>query len=85
MATLPKTAAPKREGDHILLTMPNYWGKGAQLADARAQLKSAGGRPKNYWRIHSVHPDTYVNEFGQIVQPSDHLAMVIEESNPQPR
>lgn len=83
MANLPKTVTPKREGDFILITMPHYWGRGKDYTEAKAKLKAAGGRPGKYWRIHSVHPETYLNEMGQIVYPTGHEAMMIEESNPE--
>lgn len=71
-----------RPGDHILVTMPHYWGRGTTFREASANLTLSGGSPGIYWRIHSVHPDTLVDQLGFIEYPSDHLPVLIAESNP---
>lgn len=79
---LPATAKPQRHGDHILLTVPHYWGKGPTLAAAKKKLSDAGGDVKRHWRIHSVHPDTYLSELGYIICPKGHPPVTLAESNP---
>lgn len=73
---------PTREGDVLLLTVPNYWGKGDTLEEAKANLKKAGGKIGKYWRLRSVAPDTYVSEIGNLVYPVDHTPILLVESNP---
>lgn len=82
MAVIPNTlkAAPGRV---ILITMPHYWGKGATVAQAKKALRDAGGVPGKYWRVHSVHPDTYVDDImGGINHPTGEPPVMLAESNP---
>ncbi len=82
MANIPTTLKPAPDRV-ILITMPNYWGKGATVAAAKAALREAGGVPGEYWRVHSVHPDTYVDGcMGGISHPTDEPPVMLAESNP---
>lgn len=79
---IPATLKP-REGEHILITIPHYWGKGETLASARANLREAGAIVGKYWRVHSVHPDTYVEGVhGYINHPTGHPPHMLAECNP---
>lgn len=78
-----KGAVPKREGDVILLTIPNYWGRGKTFAEAKQKLREAGGRLKDTaWRVYSVHADTEVLNDGSISHPTGHEPVFIDECDP---
>lgn len=79
---MPRKLAPTREGDYILITIPNHWARGETLAQAKANLKSNGGRLGDVWRVHSVHPSTYVDVMGYINAPGDHEPVMLAENNP---
>lgn len=82
MASPSNNLKVAREGDHFLLTIPNYWARGATMAEAKAKLKAAGGRLGKYWRVNSVEPETYVNELGQIAYKTGHAPIMLAEQNP---
>ena len=71
-----------RPGDEFLLTVPNYWGKGASIVQARQQVKSAGGKLNGQWRLYSVAPDTFVNGSGQLNYPIGHAPITLAETCP---
>lgn len=79
---LPAKLEVSRPGDHFLITVPHYWGKGATLAAAAANLRAAGGELKRHWRVYSVNPETTLDEFGGINYRSGHPPVVLAESNP---
>ncbi len=83
---LPKTTYElRREGDVFMVTVPNYWGKGATMAEAKAKLRQISGRAMNEhraWRVYSVHPDTYLQEMGYINHPIDFPPITIDEFDP---
>lgn len=70
------------EGQHILITVPNYWARGETLAEARKNLRANGGSVDGPWRVHSVHPETYVNDYGQINHPTGTPPVMLAEHNP---
>jgi hypothetical protein len=77
--------AVSRKGDVFLLTAPNYWGKGATLAEAKRKLREVSGRPMiehKAWRVYSAHPSTYLQEMGYINHPTDHPPIMLAEYNP---
>lgn len=79
-----KPTTPTREGDLILITIPNYWGKGKTFAEAKQRLVEAGGRVKGTpWRVHSVHPSTTLNGVGGIIHPTGHAPEVLDECDPE--
>lgn len=78
---IPKILKPA-EGQYILVTMPNYWGRGEDLKKALKQLNSAGGYPESFWRVYSVEPTTFVNAMGQLEFPIGHNPVMLAESNP---
>lgn len=84
---IPNTLQPA-PGRVILITVPNHWGKGATVAEAKRELRKQGGANVDrllngkYWRVHSVHPDTYVDGMGYINAPSDEEPVMLQESNP---
>lgn len=78
----PSRCVPSRPGDAILVTVPYYWGRGATLKEAIKKLEAAGGRIKTHWRVHSVHPDTQLNELGYFVHPAGHAPVMLQERNP---
>jgi hypothetical protein len=68
----------------FLITVPNHWGKGATVQEAKRQVKNAGGKISGPWRLYAVHKDSYVNEFGQIAFPTAHgEPQMLEEYDPQ--
>ena len=83
---IPDTLVPARPGDWLMIIIPNYWGKGATIAEAKKALEAQYGKitgrdkPKQ-WRVRSVHPDSYVSDMGGITYPShDHPPLVIASS-----
>jgi hypothetical protein len=80
--TIPNDLQPKREGDKLLITTPHYWGKGATIAEAKAELSKAGGTVRGPWRVNSVHPDAYVCEDGMIHSKKGHAPIKVAEHNP---
>lgn len=81
---MPKVATPVRQGDHILVSVPHYWGRGKDLAKAKQKMVAAGGSLNStYWRIYSVHETTTIDEMGYINHPTDHAPVMIAESNPK--
>lgn len=81
--TFPKSATP-RKGDHILVTVPNHWGRGATLAEAKRNCSKASGRPiGNRWRVYSCHPETFLDEMGYIRTPKGaEPLLLISENDP---
>lgn len=83
---IPTTLQPSRDGDHFLVTIPNHWGRGATLAEAKAACKKASYKPMNKWkawRVYSVHPETYLDDMGYLRYPKGHTAIVLAEHNPE--
>lgn len=82
--TIPSTLKPSRDGDYFLITAPNYWGRGATLEDAKREIKRAGPRDilKGRWRVYSVHPETYVNGYGELVHKNGHPPVKLDEHDP---
>lgn len=82
MASPSNTLQLARPGDQFLISVPNYWARGATMQEAKAKLAEAGGRIGKYWRVHSVHEETYLDAMGYIVAPIGHEPIVLAESNP---
>ncbi len=88
MTTRPQpksTLKPTREGDVILLTVPNYWGKGLTLAKAKQALRQISGRPLSEhkaWRVYSAHQSTYLQEMGYLNHPENHPPVMLAEYDP---
>lgn len=81
--SIPSKLVPSRDGDLILITVPNYWGKGKTLEDAKKALKAVGGRLTGPWRVHSIHPTSYVDSInGGINHPTNHEPVVLAEHDP---
>ena len=57
---------------HYLIVVPNYWGKGKTIDAAKKQVRLAGGRLNGKKLVYEVHPEAYVNDFGDIVSPAEH-------------
>jgi hypothetical protein len=69
--------------DYIaLITVPNRWGKGDTVKDAKRQVRHAGGDMSGPWRLYAVHKDTFVNEYGQLTFPKDSPPVMVEEYDP---
>lgn len=83
-ATIPKGLKTTRKHDVILITVPNYWAKGFTLDQAVYSLKKMVKKIDKYWRVYSVHPNTTVNEMGQLEFPSEHRPITVAECNPDP-
>jgi hypothetical protein len=78
---IPDTLVPVRKDDWLLITVPNYWGKGASIEEAKAALKgqygNLTGREAPYaWHVYSVHKDSYVSGLGGLVFPNGHPPML---------
>lgn len=81
---IPNTLVPVRKGDELMISIPHYWGKGPTMAEAKKNLEKAGGTSRSkYWRVHSVHPDTNIDEMGYINHPVNHAPVVLAECNPK--
>jgi hypothetical protein len=77
---------PTREGDVLLLMVPNYWGRGATVGEAKKNLRLAGGGMYKYFRLLSVHPSTEVDVVdGGLSYPKGHRPEVVAESLPKER
>ena len=69
---------PHKPGNKILLIIPNYWGMGADLAEAKANcLRYSGKRPITAWAIWSVHEKTTVNGMGSFIYPVDEKPVLL--------
>ncbi len=81
---IPNSLVPARDGDVLLLTVPNYWGKGKTMQDAKRALRDAYGpsQPKA-WRVYSVHPNTYLDDMGMIVSVRGHELIMLAEYDPK--
>jgi hypothetical protein len=57
--------------DYIFLVIEyGYWGRGKTEADAKKEVKKAGGKLKHY-QVYLVDPQTTVDEFGYLCYPSE--------------
>lgn len=55
--------------DYIFLVIEyGYWGRGKSEADAKKEVKKAGGSLKHY-QVYLVHPETRIDEFGYFCYP----------------
>lgn len=82
---IPNSLVPCREGDHLLIVIPNYWGKGKDITEAkRALMNSSGSRrvtEAKSWIVYSVSPDTTLDEvFGQMHHKPDHPPLKIAQA-----
>jgi hypothetical protein len=67
---------PAREGDKLLLMVPNYWGTGATVREARKNVRLAGASDVRQWVLYSVHPKATVDEVvGALSSPIGHPAI----------
>jgi hypothetical protein len=83
---VPYTLTPARKGDVFMITVPNYWGKGETIKEARQKLREVTGKTiaeHGRWRVYSVHPTTFLNEMGYIDAPEDHPPMMLAEHDPK--
>lgn len=83
---IPTTLKPARAGDVFMITVPNYWGKGPTIKEARAELREVSGKTiaeHGAWRVYSAHESTYLDDLGYINHPEDHPAIVLAEHDPK--
>ena len=64
---------PQRPGDHIMITVAHYWGRGPTMEAAEEALRATGGG--NYRTqphvVYSVHPETFCHPVtGSLVSPA---------------
>jgi hypothetical protein len=69
---------PTREGDVILIVVPNYWAKGATVTEAIQNVRKAGGKTSGQYRVYSSHPDAYIDGMGMAFAP--HASELLQES-----
>lgn len=79
MAKIDIKLKPAREGDIILIVVPNYWGAGKDVESAVKQVKRAGGRISGSFRVYSSHPDAYIDDMGTAYSPRDHASILLQE------
>lgn len=65
---MQKTYEPARTGDVLLIFGPGYWAKGESWVEVTREYRAAGGSLKEPFNVWSVHPSTYVNEYGGTVR-----------------
>lgn len=68
MRNLPKVTA--RPGDDYLIIVPNYWGKGKTLDEARRQVLVNRPSDTKQWIIYSVDPGSYLDDMGGLNRPA---------------
>lgn len=68
------TIKPARQGDFLLIVGQQVWGKGETLEAAKKAVSYPSCLKKGF-HVYSVHPDSYVNEYGGMVYPRDHAPL----------
>ena len=76
---------PQRPGDHILIVVPNVWGRGPTHAKAEQSLRANGSG--NYRTqehvIYSAHPESFCQEVtGDVVSKTKPILLVQAVKNP---
>lgn len=79
MTAIPNVT-PSRSGDHILVIVPNHWGRGADIKEAKSKVQRQAGRKSVQWVVYSVHPETYLDDWGYIRCPSNHEPIELAKS-----
>ena len=67
--SIPSNLKLNRAGDQFLIIVPNYWGKGKTIPEAKLAVKRAGGKLTGQWVVYSVKGDTVVNDMGGMNYP----------------
>lgn len=82
--SIPESLVPARDGDLLLIgTDAGFFGKGATIVDAKRALYATGQQETmKAWRVFSVHPDTTVNELGELDAPCHHPPIMTAEFDP---
>ena len=71
---------PSRDGDHILMIVPNHWARGATIKEAQAKVRRQAGKADTQWVVYSVHPETYLDDWGYIMAPGNHEPIELAKS-----
>ena len=71
---------PSRSGDHILVIVPNHWGRGVDIKEAKAKVQRQAGRVSKQWVVYSVHPEAYLDDLGYIRAPGNHEPIELAKS-----
>lgn len=79
---IPNTLVPARDGDFLIVFVPNYWGKGEDIRKAKKALADVAGSTKvnesKEWVVYSIHPDTTVDDvMGSMHHPKGHEPLQI--------
>ena len=84
-AKLRDNVRQPEDGQHILLMINHYWGKGANLDAAVRELRIASnGEYRSSYHVvaYHCHPDTTVdNIFGGIISPKGHPPIKVAAVN----
>ena len=78
----PPQVEPARDGDLIMVTVPNYWAKGATLQEAISLLPHRSRKLDDYWLIYSVHPETNIDDYGSIHSLKEHRPILLCKNMP---
>jgi len=81
---IPNSLIPCREGDVLLIVIPNYWAKGKTIAEAKQALADVAGshavREAKHWIVDSTDPSAHLEDvLGQIYHKKDHPPLKIAQ------